>query len=95
MHYQKQIERNAIAAYVLYGLRLRVPLSSGARRELKRLRRSTAALSDMQAAHDHKPRAFVTRACLLPAPCECVMCTRNRAYRMQQRRELIAELAAR
>ncbi len=45
----KQIESNAIAAYVQHGVRISIPLSAGARRELVRIKRSIAGLQELQA----------------------------------------------
>lgn len=46
----KALERYAIDAYVRYGVRMHVPLSAPARRELQRIRRSTAGLQEVAVA---------------------------------------------
>lgn len=59
MFYQRQIERNAIHAWLVYGVKLRLPLSAAARRELARLRRvhaTRAGLAELQAAYAEPPR---------------------------------------
>lgn len=46
----KGVERYAIAAFVQYGVRMHVPLSAPARRELQRIRSSRAGLVELEAA---------------------------------------------
>lgn len=48
-HFERQIERNAIEAYVNHGVRIVLPLSARAKRELSRIRRSVAGLAELQA----------------------------------------------
>ena len=64
MYHARQIERHAIAAYVHYGVRLAVPLSPSARRELARLRRSSRAglaeLAMVQALGERPPFTSAT-----------------------------------
>lgn len=62
MNYGKQIERYAIAAYVQYGTKVQVPLSSGARRELARIKRSVAGLAELTAVRAIVREPFETDA---------------------------------
>lgn len=48
-HIERQIERNAIDAYVQHGVKVVLPLSARARRELGRIRRSIAGLRELHA----------------------------------------------
>lgn len=56
----KGLERYAIAAYVQYGVRMHVPLSAPARRELQRMRASRAGLAELQAAQGMQRAPFET-----------------------------------
>lgn len=56
----KVLERYAIAAYVQYGVRMHVPLSAPARRELQRMRASRAGLAELQAAQTMQRAPFET-----------------------------------
>jgi hypothetical protein len=56
----KGVERYAIAAYVQYGVRMHVPLSAPARRELQRMRASCAGLAELQAAQGMQRLPFET-----------------------------------
>lgn len=56
----KGVERYAIAAYVQYGVRMHVPLSAPARRELQRMRASRAGLAELQAAQGMQRAPFET-----------------------------------
>lgn len=54
----KGVERYAIAAYVQYGVRMHVPLSAPARRELQRMRTSRAGLAELEAAQSMQRSPF-------------------------------------
>lgn len=56
----KQIESNAISAYVLHGVRVALPLSAGARRELARMRKSVAGLQELAAVRGMVRNPFET-----------------------------------
>lgn len=56
----KGVERYAIAAYVQYGVRMHVPLSAPARRELQRMRATRAGLAELQAAQTLQRAPFET-----------------------------------
>ncbi|HEY6022329.1 MAG TPA: hypothetical protein VIY48_21465 [Candidatus Paceibacterota bacterium] len=58
MFYEKQIERHAIAAFVQYGVKLNVPLSAAAKRELGRIRRTVAGLRELEVAYNMQRNAF-------------------------------------
>lgn len=54
----KCVERYAIDAYVRYGVRMHVPLSAPARRELQRMRATRAGLAELQAAQEVRKAPF-------------------------------------
>ena len=54
----KGLERHVIAAYVQYGVRMHVPLSAPARRELQRIRSSRAGLAEVEAAQSMQRQPF-------------------------------------
>ena len=56
----KGLERYAIDAYVRYGVRMHVPLSAPARRELLRMRSSRAGLQELEAAQGMQRAPFET-----------------------------------
>lgn len=62
MYHARQIERHAIAAFVHYGVRLNIPLSRAAARELARIRRSRAGLAEVQAAQAAHRMPFESNA---------------------------------
>lgn len=57
-HFERQIERNAIEAYVNHNVKVRLPLSARARRELARIRRSVAGLKELQAVSEMHRHPF-------------------------------------
>ena len=56
MRYEKDAERYAISAYVNHGVRVALPLSAPARRELARIKRSVAGLAELSAAAAQPPQ---------------------------------------
>lgn len=79
----KGIERHAIAAYVQYGVRLHVPLSAPARRELQRIRRSTAGLQELAHAASMERAPFESNAQFTARELQERTAVRNAAEGMQ------------
>ncbi len=80
----KALERYAIAAYVQYGVRMHIPLSAGARRELQRIRKSYAGLTELAVARGMHKAPFESNQQFTAR----VLQERSHAHTVQVRSEL-------